>query len=65
MEILKKIFAIIVFLTGIALIIALFAYFNLQVIPELQFNKYQTEIGKTTILDTVVNVDADLKTLNG
>jgi hypothetical protein len=64
MENLKKIFAFILFLTGIALIICLFAYFNLLVIPELQFTKYQTEISKLTTLDTTVNVEADLKTLN-
>jgi hypothetical protein len=64
MENLKKIFVFILFLTGIALIIGLFAYFNLLVIPELQFTKYQTEISKLTTLDTTVNVEADLKTLN-
>jgi len=60
----KKIFAVILFLTGIALIIALFAYFNLLVIPELQFTKYQTEINKLTPTDTTVNIEAELKTLS-
>lgn len=64
MEKIKKIFAFILFLTGIALIIVLFAYFNLFVIPELQFTKYQTEISKLTPSDTTVNMEADLKTLN-
>lgn len=64
MEILKKIFAFILFLTGIALIIFVFAYFNLLVIPELQFSKYQTEISKLSTSDTTINVEADLKTLN-
>jgi hypothetical protein len=64
MEILKKIFAFILFLTALVLIVALFAYFNLLVIPEIQFKKYQTEISKFTQSDTAVNVDAVLKTLN-
>ena len=64
MENLKKIFAFILILTGIALIIFVFAYFNLLVIPELQFSKYQTEISKLSTSDTTVNVKADLKTLN-
>ena len=64
MENLKKIFAFILFLTGIALIIALFAYLNLLVIPEHQFKKYQTEISKFTPSDTAINVEADLKALN-
>jgi lipoprotein-anchoring transpeptidase ErfK/SrfK len=64
MEILKKIFAFILFLTALVLIVALFAYFNLLVIPEIQFKKYQTEISKFTPSDTAVNVDAVLKTLN-
>jgi len=64
MENLKKIFAFILFLTGIALIIALFAYLNLLVIPEHQFKKYQTEISKITPSDTAINVEADLKALN-
>jgi len=64
METLKKIFAFFLFLTGIALIIFVFAYFNLLVIPELQFSKYQTEISKLSTSDTTVNVEATLKTLN-
>jgi hypothetical protein len=64
MKIIKKIFAVFLFLTGIALIIAFFAYFNLMVIPELQFKKYQSEISKSTISDTTVNVEANLKILN-
>jgi len=64
METLKKIFAFFLFLTGIALIIFVFAYFNLLVIPELQFSKYQTEISKLSTSDTTINVEATLKTLN-
>lgn len=64
MENLKKIFAFILFLTGTVLIILVFAYFNLLVIPELQFTKYQKEISKVSIKDTTVNVEADLKNLN-
>jgi hypothetical protein len=64
MENLKKIFALILFLTGIALIIVFFVYLNLLVIPEHQFKKYQAEISKFTPSDTAVNVDADLKVLN-
>jgi hypothetical protein len=64
MEILKKIFAFFLFLTGITLIIFVFAYFNLLVIPELQFNKYEAEISKLSTSDTTINVEADLKILN-
>jgi len=64
MENLKKIFAFILFLTGTVLIILVFAYFNLLVIPELQFTKYQNEISKISIKDTTINVEADLKNLN-
>jgi hypothetical protein len=64
MKNLKKILAFILFLTGIALIIFVFAYFNLLVIPELQFTKYKTEISKLTPSDSTVNVEADLKILN-
>jgi hypothetical protein len=64
MKTIKKIFAIILFLSGIALIVALFAYFNLLVIPELQFKKYQAEISKLTISDSTVNVEENLKILN-
>ena len=64
MNTIKKIFAVILFTTGIALIIALFAYLNLLVIPEIQFKKYQAEISKFTVSDTTVNVEADLKILN-
>lgn len=64
MNTIKKIFAVILFITGIALIIALFAYLNLLVIPELQFKKYQTELSKFAISDTTVNVEVDLKVLN-
>lgn len=64
MEILKKIFAFILFLTSITLIFALFAYLNLLVIPEHQFKKYQDEVSKLTPSDTAVNVAADLKILN-
>lgn len=64
MENLKKIFALILFLTGAILIILVFAYFNLLVIPELQFTKYQKEISKISIKDTTINVEADLKNLN-
>jgi hypothetical protein len=64
MEILKKIFASILFLAAIVLIIAFFAYFNLLVIPGLQFTKYQTEVSKLTTSDTSVNEEAVLKALN-
>lgn len=64
MKTIKKIFAVLLFITGIALIIALFAYLNLLVIPEHQFKKYQTEISKFVISDTTVNVEEDLKILN-
>jgi hypothetical protein len=64
METLKKIFAFFLFLTGIALIILVFAYFNLLVVPELQFSKYQKEISKISTKDTAVNVEADLKILD-
>ncbi len=64
MEKTKKIFAFTLFLAGIILIILVFAYFNLQVIPELQFTKYQKEISKISAKDTIINVEADLKILN-
>ncbi len=64
MENLKKILAFILFLTGIVVIILVFAYFNLLVVPELQFTKYQKEISKISTKDTTINVEADLKILN-
>lgn len=64
MENLKKILAIILFLAGTVLIILVFTYFNLLVIPKHQFTKYQKEISKISTKDTTVNVEADLKILN-
>lgn len=64
MENLKKILAFILFLTGTVLIILVFTYFNLLVIPEHQFTKYQKEISKISTKDTTINVEADLKILN-
>lgn len=64
METLKKILAIFLFLTGTVLLILVFTYFNLLVIPELQFKKYQNEISKISTKDTTINVDDDLKVLN-
>jgi len=64
MENLKKILAFILFLAGTVLIILVFTYFNLLVIPEHQFSKYQKEISKISTRDTTINVEADLKILN-
>lgn len=64
METLKKILAIFLFLTGTVLIILVFTYFNLLVIPELQFKKYQNEISRISTKDTIINVEEDLKILN-
>lgn len=64
METLKKIFAIFLFLTGTVLIILVFTYFNLLVIPELQFKKYQNEISRISTKDTTINVEDDIKILN-
>ncbi len=64
METLKKILAIFLFLTGTVLLILVFTYFNLLVIPELQFKKYQNEISKISTKDTTINVEDDLKVLN-
>lgn len=64
METLKKILAIFLFLTGTVLIILVFTYFNLLVIPELQFKKYQSEISRISTKDTTINVEDDIKILN-
>jgi hypothetical protein len=64
METLKKILAIFLFLTGTVLIILVFTYFNLLVIPELQFKKYQNEISRISTKDTTINVEDDIKILN-
>lgn len=64
METLKKILAIFLFLTGTVLIILVFTYFNLLIIPELQFKKYQNEISRISSKDTTINVEDDIKILN-
>lgn len=64
MENLKKILAVILFLAGTVLIILAFTYFNLLVIPELQFTRYQKEISVPSTKDTTINVENDLKILN-
>jgi len=64
METFKKIFAVIVFSIVIAIIVLLFAYINVLVIPEVQFSKFQAELSKTTAVDTSVNVEATIKSLD-
>jgi hypothetical protein len=46
------------------LILIIFAYFNVMVIPEIQFTKYQNEFGPKTVTDTTINVEVELKKLD-
>jgi hypothetical protein len=46
------------------LILLIFAYFNIMVIPEMQFAKYQNELGPKQVGDTTINVEAELKALD-
>jgi hypothetical protein len=42
----------------------MFAYINVMVIPEMQFTKYQNELGPKTVRDTTINVELELKKLD-
>ena len=64
MKTLKNILIWLLFAVGIVLIVLFFAYINLTVIPEAQFSKYNSELSKSTVADTTVNADAELKVLN-
>lgn len=65
MEKVKTIFIWILFVVAILATIAAFAFVNINVIPEVQFAKYQAELSKTSPIDTAsVNKTAVLKTLN-
>jgi lipoprotein-anchoring transpeptidase ErfK/SrfK len=45
-------------------IVIIFTYFNLFVIPTIQFSKYQSELTKTDAIDSTFNYEAELKALN-
>lgn len=64
MKILGKIIVWLLFILGIAAVVVAFAYINLFVVPEVQFSKYQSELSKSAVSDTTINVDAELKSLN-
>ena len=64
MEKIKKYIALLLFATGILGLIILFAYINLLVVPKIQFAKYQSELSKTTSIDTSINKEAELTALN-
>lgn len=64
MKTLKKILIWLLFAIGIVLIVLFFAYINLIVIPKAQFSKYESELSKSTGIDTTINVDLELKVLN-
>jgi len=64
METFKKILIGFLFITAIVLMVLIFTYINLIVIPEAQFSKYQSELSKTTTADTTLNTDAQIKGLD-
>ncbi len=60
----KKYIVWVLFTIVYGLILMFFAYFNVMVIPEMQFAKFQNELGPKTTNDTTINVEAELKVLD-
>jgi hypothetical protein len=59
-----KYFIWFLFVAGIALLVLLFAYFNVMVIPEMQYEKYQEQMFRSSPADSAINIEKDLKALN-
>jgi hypothetical protein len=64
MEKIKKYIIFLLFTIVIVGLIALFAYINVLVIPNIQFAKYLSGLSATTSIDSTFNEEAELKTLN-
>ncbi len=64
MEKIKKYIIFLIFTIAIVGLIALFAYINVQVVPKMQFLKYQAALGETNSIDSAFNQETELKTLN-
>jgi hypothetical protein len=64
MEKIKKYIIYLLFTIVIVGLIALFAYVNVLVVPNIQFAKYQSGLSITTSIDSTFNEEAELKTLN-
>jgi hypothetical protein len=60
----KKYIIWLLFTIVFGLIFIMFAYINVMVIPEMQFTKYQNELGPKTVRDTTINVELELKKLD-
>ncbi len=64
MEKIKKYFTYLLFATGIAALVLLFAYLNLLVIPKIQFSKFRSEISNKITPDGAIDTEAELKALD-
>ncbi len=64
MEKIKKYIIFLLFAIVIVGLIALFAYVNVQVVPKIQFAKYQAGLIKTSSVDSAFNQETELKALN-
>jgi lipoprotein-anchoring transpeptidase ErfK/SrfK len=64
MERIKKYIIISLFIFVNVGLIALIAYINVQIVPKIQFSKYQTELKKPISIDTTFNQETVLKALN-
>jgi hypothetical protein len=64
MEKIKKYIIYLLFTIVIVGLIALFAYINVLVVPNIQFTKYQSALSITTSTDSTFNEEAELKILN-
>jgi hypothetical protein len=60
----KKYIIWLLFTIVFGLIFMMFAYINVMVIPDMQFTKYQNELGPKTVRDTTINVELELKKLD-
>lgn len=59
-----KYFIWLLFVALIALLVLLFAYINVMVVPEMQYAKYQSQMFKSAPADSTIDVEKDLKALN-
>lgn len=65
MELLKKILVWLMLIITLALALLTFAYFNISVLPEIQYKKYQAVLSKSAVGDSVsVNIEAENKALD-
>lgn len=65
MEILKKILIWLLLIVTLALALLFFAYFNVSVLPEIQYKKYQTVLNQVSVSDSgSVNVEKQIISLD-